>query len=91
VFRRSDPSTDVLALRDEHLDGEPLLTPVWRDGSASYVFDGEASREATAKHVHALPESWTRPVRDTDPPRPRVSEALKELAKTVSPATSDTT
>src|SRR5439155_10834675 len=39
VFRSGDPESDVLALRDERLDGEPLLRPVWRDGEPRTVFD----------------------------------------------------
>jgi nicotinate phosphoribosyltransferase len=91
VFRADDPANDVLALRNERLDGEPLLAPVWRDRTASYVFDRERAREASAAHVSALPESSKQPVRDSDPLKPSLSDALKELAKNVSSVTSDTT
>ena len=67
VFR--SPDGDVLGLRDEHLEGEPLLSPAWRDGEALRTFDMEAARRRASGGLEALPRTE----------RPRLSERLRAL------------
>jgi len=78
VFRTGDPANDVLALRDERLDGRPLLSP------ASGGFDLEAVRARAASELAALPDEWKRVEPRVDPPRPWRSDALTELARATS-------
>jgi nicotinate phosphoribosyltransferase len=80
VFRRDGPAGDVLALRDEHLDGEPLLRPVWRDGDALSSFGLDEARSRTGAELDALPAAWKDPQTHTEPPTPQLSDALRELA-----------
>lgn len=81
VFRDGDPTSDVLARRDEQLPGEPLLGEVWRDGSAAYTADLETARERAAAQLDELPDAWRDPRGPDEPPGPRVSDALSELAR----------
>jgi nicotinate phosphoribosyltransferase len=81
VFRSTQG--DVLGLREEQLDGEPLLTRVW-PGRAD--FDMEVARARVADRLGGL----SAPVRDAEPPRPRVSDGLRRLAVSAG-VTSDTT
>jgi nicotinate phosphoribosyltransferase len=84
VFRAGDASSDVLGVRDEVLEGRPLLS------QAVGQFDLERIRATAASELVALPEEWKRPVRRVTPPRPRRSNALRELADRVRAATGGT-
>jgi len=83
IFRTGGPDTDVLASRDEQLDGRRLLEPVWRDGARLRGFDLERARERAAHEVDAMPDAWRLPPYIDEPPRPRLSEGLRELADRV--------
>lgn len=83
VFRRASPADDVLGLRDEVLDGTPLLEPIWRDGSSLRPFSIEGARQRAADDLAALPEEWRRPEPHPSPPRPQTSEALRALRASV--------
>ena len=76
VFRTGGPSDDVLALRDERIDGTPLLTPVWRDRKTLRSSSIDQSRARVEAGLQQLPDEW----RSLDPfdevPRPRYSDAL---------------
>jgi nicotinate phosphoribosyltransferase len=80
VFRRTDPSADVLGLRSESLPGEPLLAAVWRDGDVLAPFDQDAAKQRVADAVNALPAAWKVPAYASPTPVPGVSDALRELA-----------
>lgn len=80
VFRDGSPERDVLALRTERLDGEPLLRPVWRDGATLELDDLEAARERVAREVAALPAAWTDVLDPIEPRAPEVSAALRDAA-----------
>jgi nicotinate phosphoribosyltransferase len=80
VYRRGGPATDVLALRDEHLDGTPLLEPVWRDGRTLATFGLERARERMGAELQALPDEWRDVTRAIEPPRPRLSGGLRRVA-----------
>jgi nicotinate phosphoribosyltransferase len=89
VFRSEQG--DVLALRGEHVAGTALIESLWKDGAAAYAFDREQARERAAQQIAALPERLRTVARRSDPPRPRLSDGLWDLARRVRPATSDTT
>ena len=80
VFRRTDPSADVLGLRSESLPGEPLLAVVWRDGNVLTAFDLDAAKQRAADAVSALPTAWKVPAYASPTPVPGVSDALRALA-----------
>jgi nicotinate phosphoribosyltransferase len=84
VFRSSDG--DVVGLREEELDGRPLLRAM-----SGYRFDKDVARELAAESVAALPERLRSLAYTAEPPRPRLSDRLAELARSVRSATSDTT
>lgn len=79
IFRAETPETDVLGLRTESLEGEPLLSPIWRDGEPLVDFDLEESRARVAEQIPRLPESWRRP-EWAETPTATVSDALRDLA-----------
>ena len=79
VFRTKDG--DVLGLREESLPGERLLRP-------ARPFDLEAARAKAAADVSALPEELHSITRSIQAPRPRLSDGLAELARSVRTATS---
>jgi len=81
IFRRDDPTDDVLALRGETFDGRELLQPVWRDGKRLCSFEMQDAREHAATELESLPASWRRPDFDGPLPRPRVSDELRELTE----------
>lgn len=84
VHRDGSPDTDVLTGRDEPSPGgQPLLEPVWRDGSPLRTFDLEDARARAAEQLTLLPEAWRRLDPFDEPPRPRVSSRLEELAQQV--------
>lgn len=81
VFRRdADPRTDVLARREETLDGDALLVPVWRDGQRLVDPDLETSRARAADQLAALPAELRFPDDLDGPLRPAVSGDLQRLA-----------
>lgn len=80
VFRRGSPEGDVLGLRDEALDGERLLEPVWRNGERLATFDLVATREHVTAGIEALPERWKDVADPPSPPVPRIGPALRELS-----------
>jgi nicotinate phosphoribosyltransferase len=81
VYRDGSAATDVLATRREApLPGEPLLTPVWRDGEQLRTPDLAAARARAARDVAALPAGWL-DLAPFDPPRPRISEDLARCAE----------
>ncbi len=80
VFRPASPQDDVLARRDEQLDGEPLLQPVWRDGQRVTRFDLEEARQRAAEQLERLPASWRHPDGPDEAPRPRLSDGVEQLA-----------
>jgi nicotinate phosphoribosyltransferase len=83
VFRTTGPDSDVLGRRDEDLDGEPLLRPVWRDGGALVREDLEEARDRAEQQLAMLPQRWRDPIGPDEAPRPTVSDALRELAAEV--------
>ena len=83
VFRRGDPSRDVLGLRGEDLDGERLLEPIWRDGEMLVGTDLEAARERARAQLAMLPDAWHAPSDSEGVPRPQLSPALRALADEV--------
>jgi nicotinate phosphoribosyltransferase len=80
VFRSGSITTDVLARRDETLEGEPLLSRVWRDGERLVTHDIEESRARVSAQVAALPDAWRRPAGPEGRAVARVSDGLRELA-----------
>jgi nicotinate phosphoribosyltransferase len=80
VYRTGTPDTDVLALREEALDGEPLLQPVWRDGSALVPFDIEIARQRVADELERLPAAWRDVTAALEPPTPKLSPGLRDLS-----------
>ena len=90
VFRRFDgagrPLGDLLTLADDKPDGTPLLQPVMRGGRCIAPLPGLAeSRAATLARIARLPPALAR--LDPAPPYPvTVSEALKALARAITPA-----
>jgi nicotinate phosphoribosyltransferase len=91
VFRRGSPEQDVLALRDERLNGEPLLRPVWRDGRALVADDLAAVRRRVADGLAVLPPAWTDVLDPIEPRGPGLSEALRDAATDASSAWTSTT
>ncbi|MBW3578596.1 MAG: nicotinate phosphoribosyltransferase [Actinobacteria bacterium] len=81
VFRRGGPDTDVLGRRDEALPGEQLLQPVWRDGQRLTDADLSTVREHAQAQLRQLPAGWRHPDGPDEPPRPRVSSTLSQLAQ----------
>ncbi len=81
IFRRGSPRDDVLALRSERLEGDGLLRPVWREGSALVGFELEAVRRYVASGLDALPDEWRRPEPILPVPAPRLSEGLRVAAQ----------
>lgn len=90
VFRRGSPEQDVLALRAEHLDGEPLLRAVWRDGETLERDDVERMRERVTRELAALPPSWTDVLDPIEPRAPEVSAALRAAATDATSARTST-
>src|SRR5439155_7691606 len=86
VFRSGDPEDDVLALRDERLDGEPLLRPVWRDGEPRTVFDMHEARELVRVQLEALPDALKEIPYTGELPRPRLSDALVTSGSSSAPS-----
>lgn len=80
VFRTGSPTEDVLALREEALEGRALLSPAWSNGSAVRSFALEAARETVEKDLATLPDDWKHPAPAASPPRPRISEGIRSLA-----------
>ncbi len=72
VFRRG-PIDDVLALRDEHLEGRALLERVRSEDLATV-------RERARAELEQLPDELRDPRYGGEIPRPRRSEALREVA-----------
>jgi nicotinate phosphoribosyltransferase len=91
VFRRGSPQADVLALRDEQLDGEPLLRPAWRDGAVFAPDDLAATRRRVAAQLAALPPSWTDVLDPVEPQAPEVSARLRDAARDATSAWTSTT
>jgi nicotinate phosphoribosyltransferase len=83
IFRRGDPTQDVLALRDESFEGQPLLKPVWRDGERLCRFDLSTARERASAELAAIPTELRRPEHVTDVPRPATSDRLRELTESL--------
>lgn len=83
VFRSEGPRTDVLARRDEELDGEALLSPLWVDGERRREVDLEATRERAAAQLDELPADWRHPDGPDALPGPRLSEELERVAREV--------
>lgn len=84
VHRDGSPDTDVLTGRDEPSPGgQPLLAPVWRDGSRLCSFDLQDARARATEQLAALPEAWRSPEPYDEPPRPRVSNRLADLAREI--------
>lgn len=83
ILRRGTVDQDVLARRDEELDGDALLGPVWRDGQRLAAFDLEEARGRAAEQLELLPEEWRIPGRPETPPRPATSAGLVALADEV--------
>lgn len=84
VHRDRTADSDVLTGRDERSPGgQPLLEPVWRDGRPLCTFDLEDARARAAEQLAALPEAWRLLEPFAEPPRPRVSRRLEELARQV--------
>jgi nicotinate phosphoribosyltransferase len=81
VFRKRGPQTDVLALRDEALDGEKLLGPVWRDGEVLRDLSLHGARERAQRQVDALPRSWKSIRARTKPRRPALSAGLAAIGR----------
>jgi nicotinate phosphoribosyltransferase len=80
IFRRGAPDSDVLGLRDESVEGDPLLRPVWRDGDQLVEFDLEEARTRAEGELSRLPEEWRRPDGPARLPLAEVSPGLRELA-----------
>lgn len=83
IFRTGDPTHDVLGLRDEPLEGRKLLEPVWRNGERPCSFDLGTARERASSELALVPDPLRRPDYVGPTPRPRVSEALRELTERV--------
>lgn len=81
VFRRGSPDTDVLGRRDDDLAGDRLLRPVWRDGQRLVDEDLATVRERAQHQLSALPDRWRDPEAPAEPPAPKVSPSLGELAE----------
>ena len=77
IFRRDDPTGDVLALRHESFPGRSLLQPVWRDGERLCSFDIEDTRTRADAELQAIPEALRPPDHEGAVPRPRISEELR--------------
>jgi nicotinate phosphoribosyltransferase len=80
IFRTTGPDSDVLARRDEDLDGAPLLRPVWRDGRPLVREDLDEAADRAEQQLAMLPEGWRSPTGPDELPRPAVSGALSALA-----------
>lgn len=80
VFRMGSSADDVLALREEAMEGRPMLSVIWRDGSVVRPFSLERARERAEKDLAALPEGWRGPDPHPSLPRPRISARLRTLA-----------
>src|SRR5262249_27516623 len=73
--------SDVLALHDEPLPGDPLLTPVLRAGVPIQPLpDLHAARARARAQIEALPPA-TRRLKEPEPLPVRISPALQELAE----------
>lgn len=83
VFRAGGPDSDVLARREERLEGAPLLRPVWRDGGPLVRQDLEDARDRAEEQLAMLPAQWRAPRGPDEVPRPTVSGALRALAEEV--------
>src|SRR3954471_6705549 len=86
VFRRFEEGTmieDVVGTADEHLDGEPLLTPAMRKGEIALAETLEDMRERTKRSLDSLPVVLRS--RGEKPRYPvRHSEALTEAVRSQS-------
>jgi nicotinate phosphoribosyltransferase len=85
VFRNGSAERDILGLREESLDGEPLLRPAWRDGATFASDPLDVVRRRVADGLALLPPSWTDVL---DPPAPRGPELSKRLVDAATDATS---
>lgn len=85
VFRHGSPAEDIIAVRGEDLPGDTLLEPIWRDGEPAAVDGLEAARERAAAQLEQLPDGWRRSKFGEEPPRPRLSPGLQELADRIWP------
>jgi nicotinate phosphoribosyltransferase len=83
IFRDGTPERDVLGLRNESLPGEPLLAPIWRDGKRASEFDLEAACARAGGSTSILPAEWKDPSYASDPPTPRLSDGLRDVAERV--------
>ncbi len=90
VFRSGSPAHDVLALRDERLEGAHLLRPVWRDGVVLDREDLETVRSRVAGELATLPSAWTDVLQPISPRGPTVSDALRAAAMDASSARTST-
>jgi nicotinate phosphoribosyltransferase len=81
VVRGDGPASDVLALRDEDHPGEALLAPVWRGGERLLGGDLESARERAVGQLAGLPDAWRDPDGPPEPPTPRISPGLADLAE----------
>lgn len=84
VYRDGPPDTDLLATRDEPAPGgQPLLSPIWRDGDTLCSFDLGEARDRASEQLATLPDDWRGPQGPDEPPRPRLTDALEALARRV--------
>ncbi|MEJ2603101.1 MAG: nicotinate phosphoribosyltransferase [Gammaproteobacteria bacterium] len=75
---------DVIGLADEGLDGEPLLTPVMRDGERTgRPVPLAQSRERAAAQMAALPTELALLPAAADPYPVEISDGLKAMAERV--------
>jgi nicotinate phosphoribosyltransferase len=89
LFRRYAPdgtiARDVLALKDEAIEGEPLLRPVMRAGRRLPEPALERSRELAREQLARLPAAL-RELDCAEPPRPDISSGLLGLVAEMSAA-----
>lgn len=83
VFRDGGPEDDVLGMRGEDVDGEPLLGPVWRGRERLTRPDLDGARKRARDQLAALPEDWRDPGGPAELPTPRLSPGLTELTERV--------
>jgi nicotinate phosphoribosyltransferase len=81
VFRSSDG--DTIALREESLDGEPLLVPVMREGARTHPLGSIArAHDRFVQDLRAVPDAARR-INRPEAPVARVSDALLRLEEEV--------
>lgn len=81
VFRTGDPTTDVMTVRDEELEGRALLELAWRDGDGMVPTDLESARHRAGEQLAQLPGAWRYPDGPDELPAPTISATLQDRAE----------